>query len=256
VDNDFRKTVVVTGGSSGIGRAIVMRLARDGFRVAFVGTDAARVRESETAARVAAQSDVMGRVCDLRSADAIAGFFAEVRETFGEVGALINNAGVSPKLNGVKIPSHVVSRAAFADVLNVNLLAPLSCAQQVLPAMMQRRFGRIVMIGSIAARALPRFAGSAYVTSKAGIGGLARSLAAEYGRYGITTNVVSPGNVATGMTGDLTSPQNSASIERIPAGRIGLPEDFSGLIAYLCSEQSGFVNGATIDVTGGEYVTA
>jgi 3-oxoacyl-[acyl-carrier protein] reductase len=255
VADDFHKTVVVTGGSSGIGRAIVIRMARDGYRVAFLGTSEERVRESLTAARAAPHARVMGRVCDLRSPEAITGFFNEVRAEFGDVGALINNAGISPKEDGVRIASHAVSRAAFEDVLKVNLLAPLSCTQQVLPAMMQRRFGRIVMIGSIAARALPRFAGSAYVSSKAGLAGLARSLASEYGRYNITTNVVSPGNVATGMTGDSSSPQNAASIERIPAGRIGLPDDFPSLIAYLCSEQSGFINGATIDVTGGEYVT-
>lgn len=255
MDDDFRKTVVVTGGSSGIGRAIALRMARGGFRVAFVGTNEERVRESLAAARAAPHAQVMGRVCDLRSPDAIAGFFDEVRVEFGDVGVLINNAGISPKENGVRIASHAVSRAAFEDVLNVNLLAPLSCAQQVLPAMMQRRFGRIIMIGSIAARALPRFAGSAYVSSKAALAGLARSLASEYGRYDITTNVVSPGNVATDMTGDPGSPQNMASIERIPAGRIGLPDDFPGLVAYLCSDQSSFINGATIDVTGGEYVT-
>jgi len=254
---DLRKTVVVTGGSSGIGKEIVHRFASENYRVAFVGFTPERVSETVTDVKAKFQNaDVIGRAFDLKDALAIQNFFDEVNRKFGDVGILVNNAGVSPKENGEKVPTHRLTRSQFDDVIAINLTAPLLCVQHVLPAMMAAEFGRIIMIGSLAARSLPRLAGSAYTVSKAGLGGLARALVGEYGRYGITTNVISPGNIATGMTGGADSPQMQAAVERIPTGRIGAPDDFPGIVSFLCSEEAAFINGACIDVTGGEYVPA
>lgn len=254
---DLRKTAVVTGGSSGIGKAIVKRLARDGYRVAFTGLTPTRV--SQTISEIESEIEnaaVMGRAFDIKEPARIQSFFDEIQQKFGDVGILINNAAISPKENGLRIATHKLTLAQFEEVIATNLTAPLLCTQRVLPGMMQARFGRIIMIGSLAARAIPKFAGSAYVASKAGLAGLARALVGEYASFGITTNIVSPGNVATRMTGGNSASAMQAATDLIPAGRLGLPEDFPGIVAFLCSEQAAFINGATIDVTGGEYVPA
>jgi 3-oxoacyl-[acyl-carrier protein] reductase len=255
--NDLKRTAVITGGSSGIGKAIVRRLARDGYRVAFVGVTPGKVSATlDEFVQEMPDARLLGRACDVKDGDVMAAFFDEVEQHFGPVGVLVNNAAVSPKENGVKIPTHRLPLAQFEEVIATNLTSPLRCVQRVLPGMMEARFGRIVMIGSQAARTVPVLAGSAYVASKAGLAGLARALVGEYAAYGITANVVSPGNVATGMTGGDGSTSMMAAAARIPAGRVGKPEDFPGLIAFLASEEASFVNGATIDVTGGEYVAA
>jgi 3-oxoacyl-[acyl-carrier protein] reductase len=255
---DLRRTAVVTGGSSGIGKEIVRRFARDGYRVAFLGRAQDRVTQTlrTTETEAAAGAEVIGRVCDLKDQSALGAFFDEVGQRFGPIGTLVNNAAISPKENGVKVPTHKLALAQFEEVIAINLTAPLLCAQRVLPGMMEARFGRIIMVGSQAARTVPVLAGSAYAASKAGLAGLARALVSEYASCGITINIVSPGNVATAMTGGDGSAAMKAAISRIPAGRVGTPEDFPGLIAFLCSEEASFINGATIDVTGGEYVPA
>ena len=248
---------VVTGGSAGIGLAIVERLIEAGYRVAYCGSGADRIEEAERqlAARFP-DSHRLAAVVDLRAADRVSRFMDDVAAELGPVSVLVNNAGISPKVDGKRVPFHEMTLAHWHDVLSVNLTGAVLCTQKVLPAMMDRRFGRIVMIGSIAARALPRFAGSAYVASKAALAGLTRSLAAEYGAFGITANTVAPGNVASAMTGDPDSPQNREAALQIPLGRIGEPDDIAGVVAFLCTREAGFINGATIDVTGGEFVTA
>jgi 3-oxoacyl-[acyl-carrier protein] reductase len=254
---DLTRTAVITGGSSGIGKAIVKRLARDGYRVAFTGLTPMRV--SQTVSELESEienADIMGRAFDIREAGRIQSFFDEVQHKFGDAGILINNAAISPKENGSRIPTHKLTLAQFEDVIAANLTAPLLCTQRVLPGMMQARFGRIIMIGSLAARTVPKFAGSAYVASKAGLAGLARALVGEYAAFGITTNIVSPGNVATRMISGNSPAAMQAAVDRIPAGRLGMPEDFPGIVAFLCSQEAAFINGATIDVTGGEYVPA
>lgn len=122
--------------------------------------------------------------------------------------------------------------------------------------MMAQKHGRIVMIGSIAARAVPQIAGAAYVASKSGLAGLTRAIAAEYATYGITANNVSPGNIVSNMTGDANSPANLKAATRIPVGRIGQPSDIANMVSYLCSDAASFINGSTFDVTGGEYMTS
>ncbi|HIC81920.1 MAG TPA: SDR family oxidoreductase [Kiloniellaceae bacterium] len=255
---ELRRTAVVTGGSAGIGLAIVERLLCDGYRVGFFGSDAGRVEAARTGLLSAGvlESELFAQAVDLRCAPAIQGFFGDLERRLGPASILVNNAGISPKEAGRRIPAHETPLTQWQDVMAVNLTGAFLSSQQVLPGMKAAGYGRIVMIGSIAARAWPRFAGAAYVASKAGLAGLTRSLAAEYGGLGITTNTVAPGNIATGMTGDPDSSQNQAVLQQIPAGRIGLPKDLPGIVAFLCSEEAGFINGATIDVTGGEYMAS
>lgn len=251
--NGHNRVAIVTGGTSGIGLDIVSELHAAGYRVAFVGSSQTKL--DEALAELPKDSDrLWGLTVDMRENDEIAEFITKVKAKWGPVSTLVYSAGVSPKRDGVRIPIHETSMEQWDEVMQINLTGALTCCQHVLPEMMTQQFGRIVFIGSVAGRTLSRFAGSAYVASKAGLSGLGRAIAGEYGQYGITCNMVSPGNVATKMTGGPNSKQNIESAARIPVGRIGVPEDFGALTVYLCSDQSGFINGATIDVTGGEYM--
>ena len=248
---------VVTGGSAGIGLAIVERLLGAGHRVAYCGSSADRIAAAEDRLAIRfPEARRLARAVDLRSAEEISDFIDRVAARLGPVSVLVNNAGISPKVDGNRVPFHQMALEQWHDVLAVNLTGAMLCTQAVLPGMMDRHYGRIVMIGSQAARGLPRIAGSAYVASKAALAGLARSLAAEYGAFGITANTVAPGTVATAMTGGAGSPRNREAATRIPAGRVGEPDDIAGIVAVLCARNAGFINGATVDATGGEYVPA
>ncbi len=254
---DMMKNVVVTGGTSGIGLAAVLRLLKAGMNVGCLGSSAEKVEVARQRLLKAGYSPevFLIQAVDLRDKQQMESFLWDYRQKFGAVGALVHSAGISPKQNGKRTPLHLITPDLWQDVLNVNLTSAFLYVQCVLPEMMAANYGRIVMIGSIGARARPGFAGSAYVVSKAGLGGLARSIATEYASYGITANTVAPGNIATEMTGGQESLQNIAASMNIPAGRIGVPDDLSGLIAFLCTEEASFINGATIDVTGAEYIS-
>ncbi len=138
-------------------------------------------------------------------------------------------------------------------VLSVNLTGAMLCCQAALPGMVAQGFGRVVFVGSIAGRALPKIAGAAYVTSKAALAGLARSLVVRYAAHGITINLVAPGRIATALAGPRDSAVNRAAVARIPAGRMGEPEEVAAVIGFLASDEAAYVNGATLDVNGGEY---
>uniref|UniRef100_UPI003101987F SDR family NAD(P)-dependent oxidoreductase n=1 Tax=Neorhizobium sp. EC2-8 TaxID=3129230 RepID=UPI003101987F len=128
------------------------------------------------------------------------------------------------------------------------------CCQAIAPAMASQGHGRIIFIGSVAARTMPRVAGASYVVSKAGLAGLARALVNEYAGQGVTVNTVSPGRVLTEMTMPSNSPANQAALVRIPAGRLGLPEDVAAAVEFLTSASASFINGAILDVNGGEFL--
>lgn len=249
------KTAVVTGGSSGIGRAIVSRLVAEGYKVGFFGTSGGKVEALLRTLREEGAGDrALGDVVDIRSPEQVEDFLSQVQRNLGEISILVNNAGISPKADGKRIAVHGTTLDGWNDVLAVNLTGAFLCTRLVLPGMVERRFGRLVMIGSMASRGLPRFAGAAYVASKSGLAGFVRALAAEYASFGITANTVAPGNIATEMTGGPSSPQNRAAVSTIPAGRIGEAGDLAGIVTFLCSQEAGFINGATVDVTGAEYV--
>lgn len=249
------RTAIVTGGTSGIGLAVVSRLVAAGCKVAFFGSSTDKVDKALSHLdQAAGDSDIMGEAVDIRSASEIEAFVARVGRRLGAATILVNSAGISPKHGGKRIAVQDTPLEQWNDVLGVNLTGAFLCTREVLPVMVEHRFGRIVMIGSLAARTLPRFAGAAYVASKAGLSGFVRSLAAEYASFGITANTVAPGNIATELTGGRSSPQNLAAVSAIPAGRIGAAGDVAGIVAFLCSSEADFINGATVDVTGAEYV--
>ena len=252
---EVQSVAVVSGGSSGIGLAIVGRLLREGWRVAFFSQQWKRVEDArrELAGRHGVDR-VLSRTVDLREPPAVVSFLREVEQSWGQIDALICNAGFSPKGPRGRTPLAEVPLAEWNDVLAVNLTGAMVCCRAVLPGMASRQRGRIVFIGSLAGRTTPRVAGASYSASKSGLTGLMRAIVSEHSAAGVTANTICPGRILTEMAGDPSSPANQAALARIPCGRFGQPEDVARLVSFLIADDADFINGATIDLNGGEFV--
>jgi 3-oxoacyl-[acyl-carrier protein] reductase len=248
---------IVTGGTSGIGLACAQRLLTTGHRVAIFSQQASRVAEaSAMLIDRFGNEQVYAETVDIRRGVEVERFFGRVRERWGLPSVLVCSAGYSPKRKGARLRFHDIPLDEWNDVLSVNLTGAMVCCQIAAPAMASRGFGRIVFIGSVAARTMPRIAGASYVASKAGLVGLARTLVNEYASQGVTVNVVAPGRILTEMTMPSDSSANQAALARIPAGRLGQPDDVAAAVEFLTSSKASFVNGAILDVNGGEFLPA
>ncbi len=250
-----KRIAVVTGGSSGIGLSTVQQLAQDGYRVAFFGRNPTRV-EAAAGSLISqyGETAIFHRCVDICDPTAITNFFTELRTTWGAPDTLVCNAGISPKRkSGKAAPFEKTPLDEWDIVLSTNLIGAVLCCQAVLPDLIANRFGRIILIGSIAGRTVPRIAGSAYTASKAALSGCLRSLIAATSGTGVTVNLIAPGNIITEMTDAPDSKESRAALARIPVGRLGEPKDVATVLSFLAREEAGFINGATIDVNGGEF---
>lgn len=214
---------LVTGGGRGIGQAIAQRLTADGLTVVTLGRTSGDV-----------QADV-GDAASVQSA------FAQVRERYGPVLVLVNNAG--QRQDGLAIR---MQADQWESVIETNLNGAFHCIRRALDDMLSARWGRIVNISSVVAeRANPGQAN--YGAAKAGMLSLTRTIAREMGRKGITCNAVTPGVIETDMTTDVAD----KLLAGVPAGRIGRPEEVAHAVSFLCSDGAEYVNGATLAVDGG-----
>lgn len=233
-DPDGRPVALVTGGGRGIGLACARRLAKDGFRVAVT------YLTSEP------PDGYFGVRCDVTSRDDVDRAFNEVAEHFGaHVGVLVSNAGITR--DGLLLR---MSEDDFADVIDANLTAAFRVVKRASKDMLRARAGRIILLSSVVG--LLGSAGQAnYAASKAGLVGFARSLARELGSRSITVNVVAPGPVATDMTAELGEKRIGELIAAVPLGRMASPDEIAAAVAFLASDDAGYITGAVIPVDGG-----
>ena len=240
-----RPVAVVTGGSRGIGAAIVLRLAKDGYDVALSYRSGAEHAEAVSAACRAVGARALAVKADAGSSADCTAFVAAVLAEYGRVDLLVNNAGIARDGLAVRM-----SDEQFDQVVSVDLKGAFVMARQVLPSMMKARSGRIVNISSVAG--VYGNAGQAnYSAAKAGLIGLTMSLAKEVGSRGITVNAVAPGFIETDMTEGLNEKIREAALSKIALGRFGRPEDVAGAVAFLASPDSAYLTGQTIVVSGG-----
>ena len=235
------KAALVTGATGGIGAAIARALHAQGAEVALTGR-----RESELSALAEALGERVTVIpADLSDPEAPAALVEKVEAELGGLDILVNNAGLTR--DGLALR---MGDKDWSDVLEVDLTAPFRLARASLRGMMKRRTGRIVSIASIVG--VTGNPGQAnYAAAKAGLIGMSKSLAQEVATRGVTVNVVAPGFVKTAMTDALNEAQKGVIMGRIPMQKMGLPEDIAAAVAYLASDEAGWVTGQTLHVNGG-----
>ncbi len=237
---------LITGASRGIGRAIAVDLARTGAEIAIVGRDVAALEETAAAARAARpEARVLTLPADVADPAAVEGFVKRTLEEFGRIDIAVANAGQA--VDGL------IVRAKPADIdtmLDVNLKSAFYLVTAVARPMMKQRAGAIVLVSSIVGIA-GNAGQAAYAASKAGLLGLAKSVAKELGSRNVRVNAVAPGLIETAMTQSMPEQARAHYLATIPLGRAGSPEDVSGVVTFLCSDAARYVTGQTIVVDGG-----
>ncbi len=244
------RVALVTGGSRGIGRAIVERFAEEGAKVAFIDINEEALTESTTELREKGY-DVFSKVANVAVAEEVEAAVSELVETFGQLDILVNNAGVIRDNMFFKMNDD-----DWDTVMNVHLKGSFNAARAAQKYMVQKKYGRIINISSTSA--LGNRGQANYATAKAGLQGFTKTLAIELGKFGITANSVAPGFIETEMTRNtaarigITFEQLiEASVSQIPVGRSGKPSDIANAVAFFADERSSFVNGQVIYVAGG-----
>lgn len=238
------KVALVTGASRGIGRATAELLAERGATV--IGT-----ATSENGA--AAISDYLGEngkglALNVTSSDSVADVLATIKKEFGDVDILVNNAGITRDNLLMRMKDD-----EWQDIIDTNLTSIFRLSKAVLRAMMKKRCGRIINIGSVVG--VMGNAGQAnYAAAKAGVIGFTKSMAREVATRGITVNTVAPGFIETDMTKALSDDQRAATLAQVPAGRLGDPKEIAATVAFLASDDAAYMTGETLHVNGGMYM--
>lgn len=241
------KVTIVTGASRGIGAAIATELAKAGAKV--VGTATSEAGADAITQRFADNGlDGKGMVLKVQDPESVKALLEAVQELYGAPLILINNAGITRDNLLMRM-----SDDEWLDVINTNLNAVFRLSKACLRGMMKERWGRIVNISSVVG-SMGNAGQTNYAATKAGVAGFARALAKEIGSRGITVNTIAPGFIDTDMTRDLPEAQKDLLLSQIPLGRLGQPEEISGVVNFLVSDAAGYVTGETIHVNGGMYM--
>ena len=228
------RVAFVTGANRGIGLAIAQRLHEDGYSVA------ASYRTTPPD-----NPNLFPVQCDVTSQSQINQAFDQIEESLGMVEVLVANAGITKDNLLPRMPE-----SDFTDVLNANLTSGYRLTKRAIKPMMKQRKGRIIFISSVVGTTGQ--AGQAnYAASKSGLVGLSRSIAKEFASRNITANIITPGPVKTSMIEDLTDQQRENILAAVPLGRFAEPEEIAATVAFLASDQAGFITGAIIPVDGG-----
>lgn len=241
----MKRTAFVTGGSKGIGAAVVRKLCEDGFQVA-VNYNSSEQRAKALCSELTSLGyRAVAVKGDVSSAGDVKRMFAEIREELGCVSVLVNNAGVS--LWGL---FDSVTDEQWQHILGVNLTGAVNCSREALGDMLKEKYGRIINISSVWGQ-VGASCEAVYSATKAGLIGLTRALAKEYAPSGITVNCVSPGVVDTDMMNRFSDSEKSEIYEEIPMGRAGTPEEVAAAVAFFAGDGAAYVTGQVLGVNGG-----
>ncbi len=239
-----KKISLVTGASRGIGAAIAVEMARQGFYV--IGT-----ATTNEGAKIITQTFELnnlngeGLQLDVNSNESIDDLIKKIITDIGEINVLVNNAGITRGTLLMRMKDE-----DWDAVINTNLKSVYKLSQAVIKGMMKSRFGRIINITSVVGH-MGNAGQTNYAATKAGISGFTKSLAQEIGSRGITVNCVAPGFIDTDMTKALSEEQRQQLLKHIPLGRLGIPADIAHAVCYLASDIAGYITGETIHVNGG-----
>ena len=236
------RTALVTGGTRGIGEAISKRLKADGFNVAatYAGND-------EAAAKFTEETGIKTYKWNVADYEDSKAGIARVEAEVGPIDVVVANAGITRDA-----PFHKMTPEQWHQVIDTNLTGVFNTVHPVWPGMRERKFGRVIVISSINGQK-GQFAQVNYAATKAGDLGIIKSLAQEGARAGITANAVCPGYIATEMVMAVPEKVRESIISQIPAGRLGEPEEIARCVAFLASDDAGFVNGSTISANGAQF---
>lgn len=237
------RVAIVTGGTRGIGRAICEKLQSDGFTVVanYAGNDAA-------AEQLKADTGIQSYKWDVGDHAACIDGCAKVAEEVGAVDVVVNNAGITR--DGTL---HKMSYDDWHEVMRINLGGCFNMAKACFPGMRERGWGRIVNIGSINGQA-GQYGQVNYAAAKSGIHGFTKALAQEGAKFGVTVNAIAPGYVDTDMVAAVPEPVLEKIVAKIPVGRLGEAQEIARGVAFLCSENAGFVTGSTMSINGGQHM--
>jgi 3-oxoacyl-[acyl-carrier protein] reductase len=241
------KVAIITGAGQGIGKATALRFAKEGAQVALVefneqtGQTTADEINSQTKTAIFIKTDVAKRA----QVDAMV---KRVKEHFGRIDILLNNAGVLRDAQLVKM-----TEEQFDAVIAVNLKGTFNCTQAVAPHMIERNYGRIINVSSVVGL-YGNFGQTNYVATKAGVIGMTKVWARELGRKGICVNAVAPGFISTEMVQNMPAQIINSMIQKVPLGRMGHPEEVASVYVFLASDDASYVNGTVVSVDGGVTV--
>jgi acetoacetyl-CoA reductase len=237
------RVAIVTGGTRGIGRAICEELKANGMTVVanYAGNE-------EKARGFTLESGIPAYRWDVGDHQACIEGCAKVEREVGPIDVLVNNAGITRDATLLKM-----SFEDWSDVMRINLGGCFNMAKSCFPGMKDRGWGRIVNIGSINGQA-GQYGQVNYAAAKSGIHGFTKALAQEGARFGITVNAIAPGYIDTDMVAAVPENVLEKIVARIPVGRLGHAEEIARGVAFLCSEDAGFVTGSTISINGGQHM--
>ncbi len=241
------QVALITGASRGIGRAIALKLASQGSDVALLARDTARLEEVASEARASGVRALVVHV-DMSDGDAVEQAVKKAITEMGSLDHVVANAGITADQLSIRLKPEDWDR-----VLAVNLTGSFRLARAALSSMLRSRTGRVVFISSVSGL-MGNPGQAAYAASKAGLLGLAKSLAKEVGSRGITVNVVAPGLIETDMARALSEAQRAEMVAHVPLGRLGRAEEVAAAVSFLLSEEAGYITGAVLNISGGLYM--
>lgn len=243
------RVVVVTGGSTGIGRAVALRFAREKARIVIAHFDPDDAAAEETLDELKRMgSEAESHRVDVSLFDAATDFLERTLSRYERIDVLVNNAGITRDTLLMRM-----GEEEWDTVIRVNLKSVYNCTHAVIRPMIRQKAGRIINISSVVGQIGNAGQGN-YAASKAGIMGFTKTVAREVAARGITVNAVAPGFIETGMTAVLSDRVKQSFMNQIPLGRIGKPEDVAEAVYWLASDAAGYITGQVIHVNGGMYM--